>query len=159
MVAKVPTNTSRAANEVVNGNSMSGNNVVSLEDVCSVADDGRRRRARDRSSVLLAILTGCTLRKVGQLAGCGVKSATCFCLTQDSSSQQELDLLEPNVSEAIVPSQKFLFGFAEVVIRLVDLGDCCDECVSGLERILTIEGVGRRQVVLRIYENHYRSST
>jgi hypothetical protein len=63
------------------------------------------------------------------------------------------------MSEAIVPSQEFLFGFAEIVIRLVDLGDRCDECVSGLERVLTIEGVGRWQVVLRIYEHHYRSST
>ena len=109
--------------------------------------------------MLLAVLAGCAFWKVRQLACCGVKSATCFRLTQDSSSQQELDLLESNVAEAIMPSQKFLFGFAEVVIRLVDLGDRCDECVGSLERILTVEGVGRWQVVLRVHEYHNCSST
>ena len=77
---------SRAANEVVNGDSMPGDNVVSLEDVCSVADDGRRRRTRDRTSMLLAVLASCAPWKVRQLASCGVKSATCFRLTEDSSS-------------------------------------------------------------------------
>ena len=109
--------------------------------------------------MLLAVLASCTLWEVRQLASCRMESATCFRLTQDSSSQQELDLLKSNVSEAIMPSQEFLFVFAEVVICLVDLGDRCDECVSGLERILAIEGVGRRQVVLRIHEHHYLSST
>ena len=69
---------SRAANEVVDRNSMPRYDVVGLEDVRSIADDGRRRRTRDRTSVLLAILASCTLWKVRQLAGCGVKPATCF---------------------------------------------------------------------------------
>ena len=109
--------------------------------------------------MLLAILAGCTLWKVGQLAGCRMESATCFRLTQDSSSQQELDLLKSNVSEAIMPLQEFLFGFAEIVVGLVDFSDRRDKCVSGLERILTIEGIGGWQIVLRVDEHHHRTLT
>ena len=88
-----------------------------------------------------------------------MKSATCFRLAQDSSSQQELDLLKSNVSEAIMPTQEFLFSFAEVVVGLMDFSDRCDECVGRFERILAVEGVGGWQVVLRIDEHHHRSAT
>ena len=58
-----------------------------------------------------------------------------------------------------MPSQKFFFSFAEVVVGFVNLGDCCNKCISGLKRVLTIEGVRRWQIVLRVDENHHRSST
>lgn len=124
----------------------------------SIADDGRWCCAGYGSTMLLAVLASGAFWMIGHLAGCGMESAACFCLGEDPSSQEKLNLFEADVSKSVVPPKEFLFSFGEVVIGVVNLRYRGDEGVGGLEWVVCTVCLRCWEVVLWVDQRDHWTS-
>ena len=70
-----------AANEVIDGNTLPGKQVVGLEGVGAIANHRRRSCSGNRASVLFAVLAGGAFWEIDNLTCCRMKSATGLGLT------------------------------------------------------------------------------
>lgn len=82
--------------------------------------DGLAAFARDRSAVLLSILTCSTLWRVWQSGGCSMKLLVVDCLSKDSHSEEELDNSEGDVPQPLMPSEELFLRFREIHVLAVN---------------------------------------
>ena len=134
---------------MVNRDALTRQKIVRFESMRSIFDNRRRRRARDRSSVLLAILARSAFWKRGKATCSGLQSSTLFCFADDTRTQDELHLFKTDVAQTIVPAKQFLLCFAEVKVSFVDGVHDRNESIGGLERIGCVVRFRSWEIVLR----------
>ena len=101
--------------EVVNGDLLTGEQVIPLQGTCLLFDDmlhGTRRGL----TALLGILTGSAERTMSELGSAGVKLMGSFGCCQYSLTKQPLDTSHSTVSKTIVPTKKFFLKVGQVEV-------------------------------------------
>ena len=104
---------------MINRDPLSGEELVGREGSLLIANGGGGATSRG-PTVLLGEETGGTFWGRPDLSGSAMQTALRLGLGQDTLVQQELNLLEVDVAEALMPAQKLLFGSSEVLIVLVN---------------------------------------
>ena len=124
------------ANEVVDGDLLTWDEVVVLQHTSSITNNGGLS-SWCRASMLLSELTGGTFRRILDLAGGLVKVSLVVAPSQHTGSQQKLDPLEAHVTKSVVPAEELLLRFGEIEIVFIDGSDCCVEAFGGLRCCLS----------------------
>ena len=100
--------------------------------------------------MLFAILASSTFWERGKSTRGGLQTSTLFCLANDTGAQDELDLLESDVPQAIMPTKQFFLCFVKVEVPFVDGVHNRNESVGGLERIGCVVRFRSWEIVLRV---------